>query len=350
MILCKIEDLKELDVLAKDIITSDFNVLLAEGTVIKKEYIVKIIKAGINEVYIKKNTENMDDLELLKSDIKEKCINAVKEVVQKHTYNSNNDMQQISSTAHEIMNEILDEKEVVEAIFEIKERSADIYEHGINVCSLATLIGIKIGLSKERIHDMGIGCLLHDMGLRYITVDFQDVNLSSLEESDIEEYRKHTVYAYTAIKNETWLSKVSKEIVLCHHENIDGTGYPLHAKELPQEIKIMSVCDTFDEAICGIGCVKMKVYEAIEYMKSLKGNKLDAELVDFLLKFIAVFPSNSIVITNKNETGIIIGQNKGFPERPIIKIISDASGNPVDDNNIIDLLKNNDIFIETVIN
>ena len=79
---------------------------------------------------------------------------------------------QLNHAAESIISNILSEKEVVEKIYDIKERSADIYEHSISITSLAILIALKLSLSHEDIHDIGVACLLHDIGLRYLTIDY----------------------------------------------------------------------------------------------------------------------------------------------------------------------------------
>lgn len=38
----------------------------------------------------------------------------------------------------------------------------------------------------------------------------------------------HVIYGYTAIENEKWLSNTAKDIILHHHEYVNGTGYPMH--------------------------------------------------------------------------------------------------------------------------
>ena len=239
---------------------------------------------------------------------------------------------------------------MVEKIFDIKERSSDIYEHSISTCTLATLVALKMRLPKEKVYNIGVGCLLHDLGLRYISIDFENVNFDSLPDKHKEEYHKHPIYGYTAVKNENWLSKTSKEIILCHHEQVDGKGYPLRASSLSMEVKIAAVCDFFDEHICGIGCTRMKVYEVVEYLKASKDTVFDAKVIDTLLEFTAVYPSGSKVFTNEKETAIVIHQNKGFPERPTLKVITDKDGKEPEQLLIKDLLEYKHVFIEKVLN
>ena len=348
MKICSIDELKEHDILARDVLSDGYNVFLYKNTILNKKYIEKLKNLNIQYVYIQDNIPQ-EEIAVLKKEIEEKSKSKVKEVILKHTYNNSNDLKALSETADNIIVNILEEDEVVENIYDIKERSADIYMHSISICVLATLVALKLGLDQERVHDIGVGCLLHDLGLRYMMIEYEDQDIETLSNKELAEYKKHPVYGYTALKNENWLSKKSKEIILCHHEKIDGSGYPLHATEISVDTKIVSVCDAFDEMICGIGRKRMKIYEAVEYLKSFKNILFDGKIVDALLDFTAVYPSGSVIVTNEGDIAVVIKQNKGFPERPIIQLTRDKFGNPIDDDKIIDLVKVNNLFIDSVL-
>lgn len=350
MRLVKLEDIKGGEELARAILTEEYQELLSEGTKLKIDYIPKLIDLGITEVFIVDDEVNAEDVEILKEDVTKKCREKVKEIISRHTYNQNQDMIEISATADSIIDNIMEEEEVVQQIFDIKQRSADIYEHSISTCSLAMLVSLKIGVDKKTAHDIGVGCLLHDLGLRYITVDFENKQIDDMTDKDLEEYKKHPIYGYSAVKNEKWLSDVSKEIILYHHERLKGTGYPLHLAEIPEPIMIAAICDFFDESICGIGHIRLKVHEVVEYLKIYKGIAFDEKIVDELLEFTAVYPSKSKVITSDKDLAVVIRQNKGFPERPVLQLLANKDGIKYDKPVIMDLLENNSVFIEKVIN
>lgn len=349
MKLIKVSDLKGNEVLARAILTSELRILLSEETVLRPEYIQKIKNLGITEVYIKENDDSLihtQEVVLLKSDVEDFFRDRVRSILEKHTYSRNDELMELSQTADNIITNILQEEEVVEKIYDIKERSSDIYEHSISTCSLATLTALKLNLSKERVHDIGVGCLLHDIGLRYLTIEYADQDISSLSKIELAEYMKHPIYGYTALKDEKWISNISKDIILYHHERIDGSGYPLKAKELPYEAQLVNICDTFDEMICGIGCKRYKVYEAVEYLKTFKETKFNPEIINVFLEFTAVYPAGSQVILSDNSIGKVIRQNREFPNRPVVQIIKDKNGKDVNNENIIDLIKVNNVFIE----
>lgn len=349
MVIKKIDELKGNEVLAKALMTLDYQIVLPENTIIKLDYIKKLKEFGIKEVYIKEELIGIKEIVILKADVECTIKNKVREIIEKHTYKNNKDLTELIDAADNIIATILEEKQVIEQIYDIKQRSSDIYEHSVNICSTAILISLKSGIDRDTIHHIGVGCLLHDIGLRYQTTEYSDFDLAELSELELNEYKKHTVYGYVAVKDEGWLSKISKDIILLHHETLDGCGFPLHKKEIPVEVMIVNICDTFDELICGIGCKRVKVHEAVEYFNIYKGIKFDRKMTDTFLSFTATYPVGTYVLTNENEIAIVIAQNVDFNDRPILKIIKDKKGNFLREETIKNLIKVNNVFIEKVI-
>lgn len=348
MIRKNIVDLKGDEILARPLMTWDYQVILPEGAVIRKDYIDKISELGILEVFVKEK-EQSNEIVILKSDIKDTITEKVKDILERHTYRRNNEeLEKLCETADNIITTILQEEQVVEKVFDIKERSTNIYEHSINICSLAILTALKMELDEKAIHDIGVGCLLHDIGLRYTTIDFTQSDEENLTPQELAEYKKHPVYGYSSLRDQDWISDLSKNIILYHHERLDGSGFPLRIKEIPLECRIVNVCDAFDEMICGITRKRIKVYEAIEYLKSFKNILFDAKIVDIFLDFTAVYPAGTHVITNEGELAVVVAQNKDFQDRPIIRILKDKSGNDVKEEVFKDMVKIHNIFIDKV--
>lgn len=347
MKLYRVDDLKGMEILARDVFTPEYQVLLSQGMLLKQEYIQKLKELEIKEVYIRDDEPDTKMVVILKKEIKDFFKSKVQDILEKYTYRHNEKLEELSRTADNIITNILEEEKVIEQIYDIKGRSSDIYEHCISICSLATIVALKMNFPHKTVHDIGVGCLLHDLGLRYVPVMYTDRDISELSESDYAELKKHPIYGYTALQGEKWISNMSRDMILYHHERLDGSGYPLKATEFPKECRIIQICDAFDEMICGIGCKRAKVYEAVEYLKNFKDIKFDGKIVDIFLEFTAVFPAGSTVRTNEGEIGIVLYQNKKFQDRPVVKIIQDKDGNSV--NIVKDLVKINNIYIDKVI-
>lgn len=346
MILKRIDDCKGNEVLGRALMTWDYQIILPEGAVLRADYIERLRDLGIMEVWVNEDDCSSHEIVILKSDIENTVKEKVKDILERHTYQHNEELVELSNTADNIISTILEEKQVVEKIYDIKQRSSDIYEHCISICSLAILTALKLNVDKNTIHDIGVSCLLHDIGLRYLTINYTDRDLKSMTDKEQAEYKKHPVYGYTAIQSEEWLSDMTKKIILSHHERLDGSGFPLKKGDNSIECQIVNVCDAFDEMICGIACKRTKVHEAIEYLKNFKNIKFDGKVVDAFLGFTAVYPAGTHVLTSEGETGVVISQNKDFQDRPIIRIIKDKDGNAVKGENIKDLVKIHNVFIE----
>ncbi len=350
MKLCKIEQLSEGKILAKDIFTKEFQILLSEGTVMKEEYIKKLQEFGIREVYIRES-KNFSSvvLGIVKEETESKLKENVRNVMEKHTYRHSEDLKIIKQAAEEIIDEILQEDQIIECVYDIKERSPDIYEHSIMVCTLSIILAIKSSIEIKVVHDIAVGALLHDIGLRYLIIEYNNQVIEDLSNADMIEYRKHPVYGYTALKDEEWLSELSKNIILYHHERMNGSGFPLKIFEVNKEYEIVGISDYFDERICGHGCKREKIHEVIAYLKQVSGYIFSKETVDSFLSFVAVFPVGSIVKTNEGEIAIVSSQNNHFPDRPILQVVKDANGKMLKEGKVIDLLKVHTVFIEKVI-
>lgn len=347
MKLTKVDQLEEGNVLEQDIMTRDYQVLLGSGTVLKKEYIEKLKELGIDEVFIHDELKiPVKEILILRNDMEKGFHDKIRDVIEKHTYQHNDELQELCQTADAIIMEILSENSVLEKVYDIKERSADLYEHSISLCTLVTLLALKYSFRNDTVHDMGIACLLHDLGLRYLTLDYKDTNMTETSEMEFSEYKKHPVYAYTSLKNETWLSNESKNMILMHHEHIDGSGYPLHATSIPLTIQIITICDMFDEMISGIGYKRKKVREAVEFLRTAANQLFPQELVENFLNFIAIYPVGTKVKLSTGEEAIVVKQNHAFPDRPIIRIIRDKNGKTVTKEIERDLVKEASIFVE----
>lgn len=393
------EDLREGDVIASDVMLEDYTVVLSKGTVIKAPYIEKLREMEIFTVYIEepqekakaqvpqkpapkaspsqkptvkpaapkapvqpktpakekpaasapKNKISLEKVTVLRDDVEEQVRNKIKDILEMHVYQQTEGLEKIAETAQNIITDILEEEEVVEKVYDVKERSADIYEHSLQVCTIATLISLKLGLTKKQVYDISVACLIHDLGLRYLVVRYEDQDINFLPTKEQEEYKKHPIYAYTAIKNETWLSDNAKEIVLNHHERKDKSGYPLGTDLVSRMTQIVGICDEFDELICGIGKARVRVHEAINNIRNYSGIWYDADIVAAFLQLIAVYPFGSKVRTNRGEIGIVMRQNPHFPERPVLRIVQDRFGQAMHAELIVDLIKDTSVVIQEVI-
>lgn len=338
----KVEELEGGERLAKPILLGVGTVLIYEDTILKREYIDKLQELGIEEVFIReKKKSTVTEQATIEEQVRHEYSDKVKELLERHVHNNNNNIGELQEVAQNIFDEVIEQKEVVDCVIEIHERSADIYEHSVSTCVLSVLTALKLGIEKVQAKEIAVGSLLHDIGMRYIEVDTVNRDLTDMTAYEAAEYKKHPVYGYSAVENEEWISQTAKTIILSHHECIDGTGFPLHTRHNDIVRQIVAVCDVFDSMICGIGNRRRKVHEAIEYIRYNSGTKFNRKVCETFLEFIFLYPNGTKILLNTGEKAVVVRQNKYMKERPVIRMLETQE--------MIDMMKENTIFIEEIL-
>ncbi len=212
-----------------------------------------------------------------------------------------------------IMSDILEEDEVVEKVYDVRERSADIYEHSLQVCTIATLIGLKLGLTKKQVYDISVASLIHDLGLRYLVVRYEDQDINLYRQKIRRSTRSIQSMPIQQLKMRHGSLKMQKRLYSTIMKKKDKSGYPLGNDLVSRMTQIVGVCDEFDELICGIGKARIRVHEAINNIRNYSGIWYDSDIVSAFLQLIAVYPFGSKVRTNRGELGIVMRQNPHFP-------------------------------------
>lgn len=135
MKICRVSQLKGGEVLARAVLTDGYQVLLGEGTRLLPEYIKKIQQLGIDEVFIE--NQDSEKMEILREETETHFKEKVRDILEHHTYSHNQELAQLAETADSLITSILEEEEVIEQVYDIRERSSDLYEHSISICTLS---------------------------------------------------------------------------------------------------------------------------------------------------------------------------------------------------------------------
>lgn len=333
--------------LAKPVKLSDNQTLFYEGTCLYMKHIEALVEAGIDEVMIFEPTAlSPKEKKVIREKIKSDCSKKIQDVME-HYVTFDDGIEKISDAANEIVEDMFNREEVVDRVYDIRERSTDLYEHSVMVATLSILTALKMNLSQWEVYDIGVGSLLHDMGLRYLSVPYQDVDVDSqYDPESLFEYRKHTLYGFSSVEKETWMSNESKKIILFHHERLDHSGFPFKQIVMPIGVRIVAIADAFDDILCGIGVKRGNVRTALEHIRNGRDKLFEGRIVDYFLGFIAAYPVGTVVVTNRGDEAVVIEQNEHFTDRPKIKLIADKLGRPYEEERMIDLIENADVSIE----
>jgi putative nucleotidyltransferase with HDIG domain len=159
--------------------------------------------------------------------------------------------------------------------------------HTRRVTELTLRLARAMGISDEQLVHIRRGALLHDIGKMGVP-DAILFKPGKLTEEELKLMQRHPVLGYQLLSTIPFLQP-ALDIVYCHHERWDGSGYPrgLKGEEIPLSARIFAVVDVWD------ALVSERVFrrssskdEAIAYIKEIAGVKLDPQVVEAFLEVI----------------------------------------------------------------
>ena len=184
-----------------------------------------------------------------------------------------------------------DEKELLNSIRTlvsvINAKDRYTYGHSERVTDYAIKLGNKLYLPQEQIHLLGYAAFLHDIGKIEIDRDLLN-KVGPLNKEEWETLKCHSQWGSDIVKAVKKLHLIVP-IILYHHENYDGTGYPtgLAGKETPILARIIRIVDSYDAMISRRPYKnQLALSTVLEELRSCAGTKCDPELVDLFCEII----------------------------------------------------------------
>jgi putative nucleotidyltransferase with HDIG domain len=157
--------------------------------------------------------------------------------------------------------------------------------HQHRVANLAAAIANEIGLSEEQIDGVRMASVIHDLGKIHVPAEILS-RPGRLTENEFSIIKTHPQTGYDILKTEEFPWPVA-QIVLQHHERMDGSGYPssLSGEEILLEARILAVADVV-EAMASHRPYRpaLGIDKALEEISKNKGVLYDAKVADACLR------------------------------------------------------------------
>lgn len=339
-------------VLARTLYSYDGNILLNAGIILKNSYINKFKDLGVREIYVEDEiSKDIVLQDVISEETRFEARINIKNAMDSIRYGNSLDVKPIRNSVCKMIDELMDVKDTIVNLQDLKSNDLYTFSHSVNVCVLSLITGISLRYDEERLRELGIGAMLHDIGK--IKIPYEILNKpGSLTEEEFSIAKKHTSYGYEMLKRSKVLSTYASYIALTHHERYDGEGYPLglRGEEIHEFARIVSVADVYDAMTSDrVYKKRVNVNEAVEYLVGMGDHQFDYNIVRCFIEHITIYPPGTCVLLNEGEKAIVVDVNKRYPNRPIVRILVDREGQIPKEPIEIDLTKNNNLLISEII-
>lgn len=256
---------------------------------------------------------------------------------------------------------------------EIGRSGSSSLRHACNVALVSVLIGLKLDfyLMRERpkvpsyeardVSNLGVGALLHDVGM--LTLDAETIDRWHLNQDESDpKFQAHVHTGYERVRND--LDPSASAVVLHHHQRYDGTGFvvsgsarALHGSEIHVFARICAAADLLDRIRhrreVGEGPDQRPVRPMVQALSMLvRGplrSRVDPVVLKALLSVVPPYAPGTRVTLSDGSEGVVVGWNPQDPCRPTVaEMVSPRrSGTPFPRATSVhvDLSRNVDLYI-----
>ncbi|TJY42410.1 HD domain-containing protein [Cohnella pontilimi] len=335
-----IEAVESGQTLGKTIFSANGTVLLSAGVQLTVFMISTLKRLGVSTIYIDDpQFRDITPEEVLSDETKRAVINQMSETFEALRSGKDFSSKAIGQTIDQLMDDVMRNSSVMIQLADIRTADNAKFVHAMNVCTVATMLGLEMGLNMLQLKDLSIGALLHDIG--------------KLNAPEVQEGRMHHAWrGFDLLKNKREYSLLIAHVAFQHHEAMDGTGLPrgITGDEIHPYAKIVAVANTFDNLLYPEAGVERSLlpHEACEQLNAMSGTILDHEVLTHFMRIVSIYPNGISVRLSNKKIGVVVGQHRGLPGRPIVRLLDRE-----DENNVqareIDLAQHTTIFIEAVL-
>ncbi|UUZ79500.1 HD-GYP domain-containing protein [Paenibacillus sp. P26] len=345
--------------LGKCIYNEDGIILLNEGVELTVGLVGRLQRLGIDFIYI--HDPVTDDIQVEDPISDETRIKALAEIRTNFGHFMENASKSKFSKSHTlgrafggVMKMIIDDlsgkPDTLLMLMNMNVMGNYLYQHSLNVCIYATMLGMVSGYSKDESLALGLGALLHDIGMTKIKTELI-MAPRKLTGDELQEVKRHTEIGFKLLKDEPNIPALAAHCAFQHHEREDGSGYPrgIQGKDIHEYAKWIAVADSYDAMTTHRPYRSaMLPHQAMEALFAGVGTWYEQKKVALFRDNVALYPLGLSVQLSTGESGVVVSIHYAVPHRPVVRVLKDADGRPVAAPYEVDLSQKLTVFISHV--
>lgn len=214
--------------------------------------------------------------------------------------------------------------------------TADRYpsRHSFQTAMIAMALARTMRYQSSEILELGIGCLLHDVGMLRVPPNRYRVR-RSLNVDEFSDIARHPVMTFELLQEHIDAVPTNARMVAYQiHERFNGSGYPRGrtGSQIHPLARIAAVADTYVALVSPRPHREaLSPYAAVEkLLRAVKLGLYDPEVARALLHTTSLFPIGSRVLLSDGRQGRVVRANGTHYDRPVVEVLGEADGELLD--------------------
>lgn len=191
-------------------------------------------------------------------------------------------------TVRQLIDMVWDDDEARGGMLEVMTRDQQLFTHSLNVCLLGVGYARTAGWPRREVDSLGLALFFHDLGLAEMSsaVNGRGGRLDSRERSLVV---NHPRQSYNFLSRLPDVDPKALDTVLCHHENLDGSGYPrgISGDALSNHARLARIVDQYDSMTAGSLYHALHTpFETLRHMRQDLRQQLDQGILEGFVLFL----------------------------------------------------------------
>jgi HD-GYP domain-containing protein (c-di-GMP phosphodiesterase class II) len=220
-----------------------------------------------------------------------------------------------------------------------RKRSTGNYNRSVGTAIWCLMFGRHLGFDRDMLEDLAMGGMLLDIGNSMLPKSIAATSGAITDEQKTM-LRQHVEFGAKILADSQGVAQPVTDMVRCHHERFDGTGYPqgMFGNQIPPFGRIAGIADCYDAMTSDATYSEpMAAYDAARALNEMRGKEFAAEVVEQFLATMGMFPVASLVELNDGSVAIVLEQNPYNVLRPKVLLLLDQNKAPLPQPKVVEM-------------
>ena len=196
-------------------------------------------------------------------------------------------------------------------------------QHSLHVAMLASSIGIQLGWDEKTIREVGVGCILHDLGMTRVPESTYQSD-SIIDDRRFGEIARHPLHTFDILEDQlSSIPMIARMVAYQIHERSDGSGYPRKRRQpnIHPAARVAAIADVYVALVSPRPHrpALMPYHAVLHLLQGVREGSFDSLSVRYLLETISLFPLGSYVQLSDGRVGKVLRANKSHYDRPMVE-------------------------------